>query len=135
MRLLLAPRRLAAQRPLAAHKTTWRATYDEGVRAAERAGAFDSLFFDTEGRLVEGGRSSVFVRLDGRWWTPPLADGPLPGVMRGLLLEDPGWAAAQRSLSLDDVLQAEDLMVSNALRGALPARLDDGACSHSKGKP
>jgi para-aminobenzoate synthetase/4-amino-4-deoxychorismate lyase len=121
--LLLAPEALPARRPLAGHKTSLREAYDSGIRTAEAAGAFDSLFFDERGRLVEGGRSNVFVRLDGRWWTPPLADGALPGVMRALLLEDAAWQAAERSLGLDDLRRAEDLVVCNALRGALPARL------------
>ena len=86
-------------------------------------GAFDSLFFSCAGRLVEGGRSSVFVQLGGRWWTPPLADGALPGVMRGVLLDDPAWDAAERSLSLDDLLNAQAIVVCNALRGILAARL------------
>jgi para-aminobenzoate synthetase / 4-amino-4-deoxychorismate lyase len=123
VRLLIAPQRLPDVQPLAAHKTTLRAAYDEGVRAAEAAGAFDSLFFTCDGRLVEGGRSSVFVRLNGRWWTPPVADGALPGVMRAVLLDDPGWQASERRLGLDDLRGAEALMVCNALRGALPARL------------
>jgi para-aminobenzoate synthetase/4-amino-4-deoxychorismate lyase len=97
--------------------------YDAGVRAAEEAGAFDSLFFTADGRLVEGGRSSVFVRLGGRWWTPPVEDGALPGVMRSVLLADPAWGAAVRSLSRADVLAAEEIMVCNALRGAMRARL------------
>ena len=93
------------------------------MRAAEAAGAFDSLFFTADGRLVEGGRSNVFLQLDGRWWTPPLADGALPGVMRGLLLEDPAWAAAERPLTRADLARAEAVVVCNALRGAVPARL------------
>ena len=121
--LLIADHRLPGANPLAAHKTTLRRHYDEGVRVAERAGAFDSLFFSTDGRLVEGGRSSVFVQQGGRWWTPPLADGALPGVMRGLVLQDPVWQAAERSLTLEDVQRADALMVCNALRGPLPARL------------
>ncbi len=121
--LRIAPQRLPDDNPLAAHKTTLRTHYDEGVRAAEQAGAFDSLFFSDSGWLIEGGRSSVFVRLDGRWWTPPVADGALPGVMRGLLLEDPAWAAAERRLSLAELQRADALVVCNALRGALPARL------------
>ena len=121
--LLLAATRLPDSNPLAAHKTTLRAAYDEGVRAAERAGAFDSLFFTADGRLVEGGRSSVFVKLDGRWATPPLADGALPGVMRGLLLEDPAWRATERSLTRRDLDQAQAIVVCNALRGVLAARL------------
>ena len=121
--LLVAPHRLPLNNPLAGHKTTLRQAYDAGVRTAEQAGAFDSLFFNRDGRLVEGGRSSVFLRLGGRWWTPPLRDGALPGVMRAVLLADPAWRAAERSLSRSDLLQAEGLMVCNALRGALPARL------------
>ena len=72
---------------------------------------------------MEGARSSVFVRLDGRWWTPPLADGALPGVMRGLLLEDPAWSALERRLDLADLQRADGIVVCNALRGVLPARL------------
>ena len=119
--LIVAEQRLPEATPLAAHKTTLRAHYDAGVRSAEAAGAFDSLFFDTAGRLVEGGRSSVFVRLDGRWFTPPLADGALPGVMRGLLLEDPAWAAAERRVLRADLDRAEAVVVCNALRGVLRA--------------
>lgn len=121
--LLVAPQRLPDAQPLAAFKTTLRALYDAGVREAEAAGGFDSLFFTEDGRLVEGGRSSVFVRLAGQWCTPPLADGALPGVMRGVLLEDPAWAATERSLTMADLLAADALMVCNALRGPLPARL------------
>lgn len=121
--LLLAAQPLPAARPLAGHKTTDRAAYDAGVRAAEAAGAFDSLFFTEDGRLVEGGRSSVFVQLGGRWWTPPLSDGALPGVMRAVLLDDPAWRAGERSLSRADLERAEAIAVCNALRGVLPAHL------------
>lgn len=123
VRLLLGPEPLPEDRPLAAHKTTLRRHYDAGVRAAESAGAFDTLFFDAAGRLVEGGRSNVFVRLDGRWWTPPLSDGALPGVMRGVLLADPAWGAQERSLTRAELARAAGLVVCNALRGALVAEL------------
>ncbi len=125
--LMLADVRLPNANPLSAHKTTLRAAYDEGVRAAERAGAFDSLFFTADGRLVEGGRSSVFLKLDGRWVTPPLADGALPGVMRSILLAEPAWVATERSISWSELQRAETLVVCNALRGALTARLRHSA--------
>ncbi|HEY9066447.1 MAG TPA: aminodeoxychorismate synthase component I, partial [Burkholderiaceae bacterium] len=123
VRLVLEEAPLPEARPLAAHKTTHRRAYDAGVRAAERVGAFDTLFFDTAGRLLEGGRSNVFVRLAGRWWTPPLSDGVLPGVMRGVLLDDPAWDAQERSLTRADLARAEAVVVCNALRGALDAEL------------
>ncbi|HTI17380.1 MAG TPA: bifunctional anthranilate synthase component I family protein/class IV aminotransferase [Trinickia sp.] len=105
------------------HKTTHRADYDRGWREAEARGGFDMLFFNDRGELTEGGRSNVFVRLDGQWWTPPLESGLLPGVMRQVLLEDTMFAARERVLTLADVRCAEALVVCNALRGALPARI------------
>jgi para-aminobenzoate synthetase/4-amino-4-deoxychorismate lyase len=123
--LLLHPEPLPLHNPLAAHKTTRRAHYDAAVQAAERLGAFDSLFFNTAGELVEGGRSNVFLRLGGRWYTPPVAAGALPGIQRGLLLADPAWAATEASLRLADLQRAEAIVVCNALRGVLPARLPE----------
>ncbi|SIT42713.1 Aminodeoxychorismate synthase, component I [Paraburkholderia ribeironis] len=113
-----------ASDPLLRHKTTRRADFDRGWREAETKGAFDTLFFNERGELTEGGRSNVFVKLAGRWWTPPLASGVLPGVMRSVLLEDTsGLQAAEKVLTQTDVLNAEALLVCNALRGALPARI------------
>ncbi|APA85752.1 aminodeoxychorismate synthase component I [Paraburkholderia sprentiae WSM5005] len=110
--------------PLLRHKTTRRADYDRGWREAEAKGAFDTLFFNERGELTEGGRSNVFVKLAGQWWTPPLASGVLPGVMRSVLLDDgSGLRAGEKVLTQADVLNAEALLVCNALRGALPARV------------
>ena len=121
--LCIAAQRLPDADPLAAHKTSRRAHYDAGVHEAQRQGAFDSLFISEGGWLVEGGRSSVFVKLGGRWFTPPLADGALPGVMRAVLLDDPVFGAAERRLTREDLDRAEAIVVCNALRGALAAHL------------
>jgi len=104
-------------------KTTRRAEFDRAWHEAEAQGGFDMLFFNERGELTEGGRSNVFVKLDGKWFTPPLSSGVLPGVMRGVLLEDEAFGAQERVLTRDDVLNAEALMLTNALRGAVPARL------------
>jgi para-aminobenzoate synthetase/4-amino-4-deoxychorismate lyase len=104
-------------------KTTRRAEFDRGWREAEARGGFDMLFFNERGELTEGGRSSVFVKRDGRWWTPPLSSGLLPGVTRAVLLEDPTLNAVEKVLTREDLLNAQALLVCNALRGALPARL------------
>jgi para-aminobenzoate synthetase/4-amino-4-deoxychorismate lyase len=112
-----------ANDPLLRHKTTRRAEYDRGWREAEAKGAFDTLFFNERGELTEGGRSNVFVKLAGQWWTPPLESGVLPGIMRGVLLEDTDLRAAERVLTRVDVQNAEALLVCNALRGAVKARV------------
>ncbi|KXU90699.1 anthranilate synthase [Caballeronia megalochromosomata] len=122
--LLASDRDFAAQSsgdPLLRHKTTHRADYDRAWKAAEAEGAFDMLFVNERGELTEGGRSSVFVKMDGKWFTPPIDAGVLPGVMRAVLMEELG--AAERTLTTDDVLEAEDVLISNALRGGVKARL------------
>jgi para-aminobenzoate synthetase/4-amino-4-deoxychorismate lyase len=105
------------------HKTTLRDVYDTAWRAAEAQGAFDMLFCNTRGEVTEGGRSNLFIKRDGCWYTPPLSAGLLPGVMRTVLLADPAWNAREKTLTLDDLHAAEEIVVCNALRGALPAKL------------
>ncbi|RXZ38007.1 aminodeoxychorismate synthase component I [Oxalobacteraceae bacterium CAVE-383] len=107
-----------------AHKTTMREAYDRAWQDAEKRGGFDQLFVNQDGHVTEGGRSNVFVRLQGRWHTPPLRAGVLPGVMRAALLADPAWAATERELSLEDLRNAEEIVVCNALRGALRAKVE-----------
>jgi len=103
-------------------KSSRRADYDRAWQQAEALGGFDAIFVNTRGELTEGGRSNLFVKLEGRWWTPPLASGVLPGVMRAVLLEDPLWAATERVLLPADLAAAQALVVSNALRAAVPAQ-------------
>ena len=122
--VLLAERPLDDPHGLGAYKTTLRPRYDEGLRAALAAGAFDTLFFDSASRLTEGGRSNVFLLLDGEWRTPPAGRGVLPGTMRAALLEDPAWAAREAELRVEDLLRAQRIVLTNALRGAVEARLE-----------
>jgi para-aminobenzoate synthetase/4-amino-4-deoxychorismate lyase len=105
------------------HKTTVRERYDAAWREAEAAGGFDTLFFNERGELTEGGRSNVFVRVDGAWLTPALSCGVLPGVMRAVLLEAPAWQAREAVITRAMLEEAEDIVVCNALRGPLRACL------------
>jgi para-aminobenzoate synthetase/4-amino-4-deoxychorismate lyase len=124
VRVLLAKRATEGGDLFLRHKSTVRDRYDAAWRAAEAQGAFDMLFCNSAGELTEGARSNLFVKLAGRWYTPPLGAGVLPGVMRAVLLADPTWNACERTLTLDDLRAAQQVVVCNALRGALPATVD-----------
>jgi len=105
------------------HKTSVRSRYDAAWKAAEAGGAFDALFFNERGELTEGGRSNVFVRVGACWFTPPLAAGVLPGVMRAVLLDAPAWNASEHVITREMLERADDIVVCNALRGPLRAVL------------
>ena len=123
----IAATRLPDADPMRRHKTSARATLDAGWQAAERSGGFDALFFNTRDELLEGGRSSVFVKVDGRWVTPPLSADILPGVMRAVVMEE-GDALVdgpveEAVVTRAMVLRAEAIVVANALRGTMRARV------------
>lgn len=64
-------------------------------RQAREAGADDALLPSSAGGLCCGTSANLLMRRDGRWHTPPLASGCLPGIMRqraldlGLAVETP----------------------------------------------
>ncbi|MCF8189660.1 MAG: chorismate-binding protein [Polynucleobacter sp.] len=103
------------------HKVSIRNVYDQAWRLAEGHGGFDALFTNEQGYVTEGGRSSVFIKSGDRWLTPPVLAGLLPGVMRSIILNDPQWNAHEVNLTIDDVRNAKEIMLSNALRGLIPA--------------
>jgi para-aminobenzoate synthetase/4-amino-4-deoxychorismate lyase len=106
-----------------AHKTTYRPLYDQGLRLAVSEGLWDLLFFNERDELVEGARSSVFVRLDGELYTPTLESGALPGVMRARLLADRTVAAGERTILRHELQRAQQIYLCNAVRGFFQVRL------------
>ena len=64
--------------------------YGQAVQArreAQQAGAEEALLRSSSGGLCCGTTANLLVQRQGRWLTPPLSSGCLPGVMRGRLLE------------------------------------------------
>ncbi|MBR7800433.1 aminodeoxychorismate synthase component I [Undibacterium fentianense] len=106
-----------------AHKSTHRAVYDQAWQEAEQQNAFDSIFVNKAGFVTEGGRCNIFIRIGQDWITPPLSDGVLPGVMRAVLLDDRNFNAKEASFTLEQLKNADEILVCNALRGAMRARL------------
>jgi len=103
------------------HKVNSRNVYDQAWKLAEGLGGFDALFINEQGFVTEGGRSSIFIKSGDAWLTPPSSAGLLPGVMRSIILNDPQWNAHEANLTIEDVKNAKEIMLSNALRGLIPA--------------
>ena len=60
------------------HKTTHRPLYDRLFAAAQQSGFDEVLFRNQRDEVTEGAISNIFVRIEGRLYTPPLACGVLP---------------------------------------------------------
>jgi len=95
-------------------------------RAALAAGCDDALLVDASGAVLEGATSNVFAVSGGRIFTPALACAILPGVARANVLRLPACGDAEQGvLTLPQLLEADEVFVTNALLGVMPvARID-----------
>ncbi len=110
--------------PFLAHKTTRRAVYDRALAAATAAGHWDLLFRNERGEVTEGARSTLFIEKDGRWITPPVSSGVLPGVFRRHFMTE--THVEVRPLTEADLAAADRICVANALWGMVDVRLAAG---------
>lgn len=117
---LLGTQAIRSDYPLRQHKTSDRAIYDVALREiAAQQEIFDVVFLNERGEVAEGARSTVFVERDGRWLTPPLSSGALPGVLRAEMLRS---GRAEEAV-LHPVDLADGFWLGNALRGLIRVSL------------
>ena len=100
-------------------KTSVRQHYD--AFKPQGAGIFDIVLFNEDGQITEGTRGNIAVQLDGRWVTPPLQCGLLPGVGRALALSQ--GRLTEQVVTLQEASHASGWAFINSLRGWLDARL------------
>jgi para-aminobenzoate synthetase/4-amino-4-deoxychorismate lyase len=105
--------------PLWFHKTTARDRYREA--AARHPDADDVLLVNLRGEVTESTIANLAVRIDGRWWTPPLEAGLLPGVFRRRLLR--AGRLRERPIRPEELREAEALALVNSVRLWRPAVL------------
>ena len=111
---------------LAGHKTL---NYFENIAAKRRvvaAGFDEPVFVDASGGVFEGATTNLFVVKGGRVLTPPTDGRILPGVVRGRVLRQTKLPVEASSVLLRQVLEADEVFVTNALLGIMPvSRVDD----------
>lgn len=105
-----------SQQPWTHHKTTHRQCYDEA--RATRPDCEAVLLWTKDGRLTEAVNANIVLRIGGRRYTPPQDSGLLAGVYRRHLLET--GQIEERTLTLDDLREADERFVVNSVRGWIP---------------
>lgn len=87
----------------------------------------DVLFFNVFGYLVCATVANVFILKNGELITPPLADGCLPGVMRGKVIQDMQKNSTPvriDHITRQDVEESSRLFLTNSLIGFTSAVLE-----------
>jgi len=115
------------------HKTLWYWPRLAALRSAAQAGAAEALWFDASNRLCCGCTSNVFVVKGDRLITPIARDEQgmdgvpqspvLPGIARRTIValaQECGLRAHKSSMTIDDVLGADELFLTNVSWGVLP---------------
>lgn len=111
---------LAADSEFVRHKTTRRAYYD--AFTPTDPAVFDTILWNTRGEITECTRGNLALLLDGRWVTPALDCGLLPGVGRTHWLRQGRMVEAVVYVS--DLPRVQAVAFVNSLRGWLAGRLD-----------
>jgi para-aminobenzoate synthetase/4-amino-4-deoxychorismate lyase len=111
--LAIDPEPIDPSTPWPYHKTSRRVPYT--VRRERHPDVDDVILVNDRGEVTETTIANLAARLDGRWWTPPVSVGCLPGIERERLVEH--GVLAERPLRPVDLRRAESVAVISSLRG------------------
>jgi para-aminobenzoate synthetase / 4-amino-4-deoxychorismate lyase len=118
-RVALAPEPVDSSDERLRYKTTHRDLYTR-ARAA-RSDVDDVLLWNERGEVTEATIANIVVELEGRWYTPPISCGLLPGVFRAAVLD--ADMVRERVVTKDDLRRATRLWLINSLREWVKATL------------
>jgi 4-amino-4-deoxychorismate lyase len=128
-RLGLSPVRLACNPLLAGLKHLNRLEQVLAQRAAAAVGVDEVLMCSTDGEVISGSMSNLFLVQDGALLTPPLEQCGVAGVMRSLVLELApclGFSVQVAALSVPQLAAAPALFMTNVRLGVQAVHWYDG---------
>lgn len=92
---------------------------------ASKAGAFDAVMLNAEGRLTECTTSNVFFVQNGALCTPAVACGILDGITRDVVLtlaKEQGIKTEESAYTAEALRQAEECFLTNTTMELMPVR-------------
>jgi para-aminobenzoate synthetase/4-amino-4-deoxychorismate lyase len=101
------------------HKTSHRTPYDR--RRDRRPDVDDVILVNGRGEVTESTIANLAARIGGRWVTPPLEAGLLPGSYRTVLLRD--GTLVEQPITIGELRAAEEIALLSSVRGWRPAAL------------
>jgi len=94
--------------------------YSMAARYAALHGWGDCLVLNNAGRVADSSIANLFWVSGGIVYTPPLTEGCIAGVMRRWLmtnLSGYGYKVQERPVAPEDLILADEVFLSNAIRG------------------
>lgn len=98
------------------HKTTYRPWYETDLE-----NYFDLIFSNEKNEITEGTRCNIFIKKDGKLFTPPTKCGLLNGVLRQKLIDK--GECQEKILYKKDILEADEIYCGNSVRGLVKVSL------------
>lgn len=103
------------------------ASYGERLelrRAAQLSGFDDVILMDSNQEVKELSTSNLILHIDGRWQTPHLTGGVLPGITRKILIAN--FGLAEMHLQKQDLVRVNSLAAISSLREIQGIKAIDG---------
>lgn len=83
------------------------------------ADIIEGLLFNSDGNVIEGTMSNVFIVKDGQLITPKLDRSGVAGIMRDQVFKL-AQNAIETAISQQDLLNADEVFICNSIMGILP---------------
>jgi len=106
------------------HKTTQRTLYNQEHKKYSHRGFYDVVFMNEKNEVTEGAISNIFIKRNGVFYTPSLNCGLLDGTFRKHLLKSKKIPIKEKILHKDDIINADQIYLTNAVRGMVKVRLE-----------
>ena len=103
--------------------------YILAAQYARKQGFDDCLVLNSQGRLADSTIANIFYIRDSVFYTPSLSEGGVAGVMRRYLLEvlpRVGYTVVEQPVTVGDLLAADEVFLTNAIRGIVPVGIFEG---------
>ncbi|WP_431211385.1 aminotransferase class IV [Puia sp. P3] len=96
--------------------------YILAAQYARKQGLDECLVLNSRERLADATIASLFYVRDSVFYTPPLSEGVVDGVMRRYLLEalpGAGYTVVEQPVTVPDLMDADEVFLTNAIRGVI----------------
>jgi branched-chain amino acid aminotransferase len=96
---------------------------------AVNAGSDEAILLNCDGFVAECSASNLFIVEAGKIVTPPIEAGIIPGITRGVVIElaaQLGIKLAQEAVSVEMLLNAEEVFITNSVIEIMPIYSVDG---------